>query len=229
MICACYIRADCARVVDDVSSSAGRGTGLARSAAEGTDMPQRSLAGRVKILEESVGSLEELPERTAGIESQLLQFREENRAEHSAIRAEIRAGDEETRRVAQALRDDLLAKLTEQIRVGDEETRRFAQTLHDDLLAKLTEQIRVGDEETRRFAQTLHDDLLANLTEQIRVGDEETRRLAHALHDEVIAKLGEQIRGGDEESRRFMRILHEDLVERITLLGEARGRTRKRR
>ena len=100
-------------------------------------MPQQSLTRRVGILEEKVASLEELPERLDRLESQLLQFREENRVEHSAILAEVRAGDEETRRFAQGLVDDAVARLKDEIRAGDEETRRYMRVLYEDLVERI--------------------------------------------------------------------------------------------
>ena len=118
-------------------------------------MAQRSLARRVEILEEKVASLEELPERVARIESQILQFREENRAEHSAIRTEIRAGDEETRRFAKVLHDDLLAKLS----ADNAATRQYAQTLHDEVVAKLD----ADNQETRHHMRVLYEDLVARI------------------------------------------------------------------
>jgi hypothetical protein len=69
-------------------------------------------------------------------------MREEIRGEFSALRTEIRAADEETRRV---LRDE--------IRAGDEETRRV-----------LRDEIRVGDEESRRHARMLHEDTLSRIS-----------------------------------------------------------------
>ena len=66
-------------------------------------------------------ALEVLPERVAAVEVQLVHLREEMRAEFSATRAEMRAGDEETRRV-----------LRGEIREGDEETRR---TLREEIRA----------------------------------------------------------------------------------------------
>jgi hypothetical protein len=59
----------------------------------------------------------------------------------SALREEIRAGDEETRRV-----------LREEIRAGDEETRRV-----------LREEIHGGDEESRRYMRILHEDIVDRL------------------------------------------------------------------
>jgi hypothetical protein len=57
------------------------------------------------------------------------------------LRDEIRAGDEETRRV---LRDE--------IRSGDEETRQV-----------LRDEIRSGDEETRTLMRVLHEDVVGRI------------------------------------------------------------------
>ena len=64
--------------------------------------------------------------QVAALGSQVLQLREEMRAELSATRAEARAGDEETRRA-----------LREGIRAGDEETRRQMRILHEDLMTRI--------------------------------------------------------------------------------------------
>ena len=105
-------------------------------------MPQRSLARRVEILEEKVASLEELPERLDRLESQLLQFREENRAEHSAIRADV----EETRRIL----DEAVARLTEEIRAGNDETRRHMRVLYEDLVERIATIGEGGDRPRKR-------------------------------------------------------------------------------
>ena len=59
-----------------------------------------------------MNTLEKLPERMTALESQIVQLRTEMRDEFSAIRQEMRSGDQETRRV-----------LREELRVSDEETR----------------------------------------------------------------------------------------------------------
>jgi predicted phage gp36 major capsid-like protein len=89
-------------------------------------MAQKSLEERVDMLERRVEILEQLPDRVAAVEQQIVQLRDEMRAEFSATRAEARAGDE---RVIQTLR--------EEIRAGDEETRRFMRILHEDLVARI--------------------------------------------------------------------------------------------
>ena len=108
-------------------------------------MQQRSAIERLEILERKVEALETLPERVANVEVrlgavelQLVQLREEMRAEFSATRAEMRTADEGS-----------LRTLREEIRAGDEETRRT-----------LRHEIRAGDEETRRYMRILHEDVI---------------------------------------------------------------------
>lgn len=104
-------------------------------------MARSTLAARVTILEQKVERLEQLPQQIDALASQILQFREDVRMELSGLRADMRAGDEETRR-----------GLREEIRAGDEETRRV-----------LREEIRAGDEETRRLMRVLHEDLIGRI------------------------------------------------------------------
>ena len=108
------------------------------------------------MLERRVELLEQLPEHVTGIETQIVQLRDEMRAEFSATRAEARAGDE---RVTQSLREEIRAgderviqTLREEIRAGDE---RVIQTLRGE--------IRDGDEETRRFMRILHEEVLERM------------------------------------------------------------------
>ena len=74
-------------------------------------MQPRSAIERIEILEKKVEVLERLPERVTAVESQLVQLRDEMRAEFSATRAEMRAGDEETRRLMRVLYEDVIARL----------------------------------------------------------------------------------------------------------------------
>ncbi len=162
-------------------------------------MPPETFVGRVESLESRVIVLEQLPEKLDALALQISQMRDEMRGEFSALRSEIRTGDEETRRV---LRDEIRAGdeetrrvLRDEIRAGDEETRRV-----------LRDEIRAGDEETRRI-----------LRDEIRTGDEETRRV-----------LRDEIRAGDEESRRNALVLHEHVISRIALMQEGtRGETKR--
>jgi len=85
--------------------------------------------------------LEELPARVDALTLQVSQLRDEMRSGFSAVRGEIQAGDQETRRT-----------LREEIRAGDEETRR---TLRDE--------IRAGDERVMEQARALHEDVVSRL------------------------------------------------------------------
>ena len=67
-------------------------------------------------------TLEQLPERMERLESQIVQLRTEMRDEFSAVRQEIRVGDEETRR-----------QLTEL----NEEARRHMRVHHEDVIGRL--------------------------------------------------------------------------------------------
>lgn len=58
-----------------------------------------TLSKRMDIVEQKLAGLESLPGRMTALEAQFLQLREEMRAEFSAVRSEMLAGDEETRRV----------------------------------------------------------------------------------------------------------------------------------
>ena len=93
------------------------------------------------MLERRVEILERLPERVTALETQIVQLRDEMRAEFSATRAGARTGDE---RVVLALRDE--------IRAGDQETRRV-----------LRDEIRAVDEETRRFMRILHEEVIERI------------------------------------------------------------------
>ena len=78
------------------------------------------------MLERPVEILERLPERVTALETQIVQLRDEMRAEFSATRTDARAGDE---RVVQTLR--------EEIRAGDDETRRFMRILHEEVIERI--------------------------------------------------------------------------------------------
>jgi hypothetical protein len=63
-------------------------------------MPHPPLIRRVEILEEKVDTLSQLPERLTAVEVQLV-----------AMRGEIRAGDEETRRHMRVLHEDVISRI----------------------------------------------------------------------------------------------------------------------
>jgi hypothetical protein len=81
-------------------------------------MQERSIIERLQVLEKKVDLLETLPERTSAVESrlttvelQLVQLRDEMRGEFSALRMEIRTGDEETRRYMRVLHEEVIARI----------------------------------------------------------------------------------------------------------------------
>ncbi len=119
-------------------------------------MPPQTFVGRVESLESRVIVLEQLPEKLDALALQISQMRDEMRGEFSALRSEIRTGDEETRHV---LRDEIRTGdeetrrvLRDEIRAGDEETRRV-----------LRDEIRAGDEQSRRNALVLHEDVISRI------------------------------------------------------------------
>ena len=85
-------------------------------------MPESTLPERVTVLEKNVEELTSLPSRVGALASQIVQLREEMRVEFSAVRAEIREGDEETRRL---------------MREGNEETRRYMRVLHEEVIERI--------------------------------------------------------------------------------------------
>jgi hypothetical protein len=117
-------------------------------------MTTQTLVKRVDTLEERVTRLEELPARMDSLTLQVSQLRDEMRVEFSAVRDEIRAGDEETRRV---LRDE--------IRTGDEETRRV-----------LGDEIRAGDMQVMNQARVLHEDVVSRLALSQDAGHQRRKR-----------------------------------------------------
>ena len=111
-------------------------------------MPTAKLLTRLEILEQRVTVLEWLPAKVDALAAQIVQLRDEMRAEFSAIRVEMRTGDLATQ-----------ASLREEIRAGDEETRRV-----------LREEIRASENlmreligETRAHMLVLHEDLVERI------------------------------------------------------------------
>jgi uncharacterized alpha-E superfamily protein len=74
-------------------------------------MQPQSLAARVERLERRVTILEELPARVDALTLQVSQLREEMHVEFSAIRTEIRTGDQEIMNQMRVLYEDMNAKL----------------------------------------------------------------------------------------------------------------------
>lgn len=75
-------------------------------------MARQTLETRVESQEQRVTVLEQLPERMDRLESQFLLLRAEMRDEFSAVRAEMAAGDEETRRFSRVLQEDVVGRIS---------------------------------------------------------------------------------------------------------------------
>ena len=74
-------------------------------------MVEKSLEERVDMLERRVEIMERLPQHVSALETQIVQLRDEVRAEFSTTRADARAGDEETRRYMRVLFEDLVERI----------------------------------------------------------------------------------------------------------------------
>jgi hypothetical protein len=81
------------------------------------------------MVETKLSTLEAFPERMTALESQFLQLRDEMRAEFSATRHEIHEGDDELR--------TRIDELTTTVRAGDQESQRLARILHEDLVSRI--------------------------------------------------------------------------------------------
>lgn len=134
-------------------------------------MPPQTLAARVERLEKRVTILEELPDRVDALGLQISQLREEMHGGFSAIRDEIRAGDEQVVRV-----------LREEIRAGDEQVVRL-----------LREEIRESKEEvTRSLREEIREskeEVTRSLREEIRAMGKEVMDHARMLYEDAREKL----------------------------------------
>jgi hypothetical protein len=103
-------------------------------------MADRDLERRVRILEEKVTELQELPARVAAVESQILHLRAEMQGGFSALRA----ANEETRAEMVRLNGETRAEM---VRLNDEtraemvrlnaETQAQMRVLHEEVIARL--------------------------------------------------------------------------------------------
>lgn len=135
-------------------------------------MADNSLQQRVFAIEQMLQDYAtrrhlERVERELG--GQIVQLRTEMRSEFAAMRDDVRAGDEGTRR-----------GLGDEIRAGDEETR-----------STLSEEIRRADESVRGLIEQRTVEILA----LVNAGDEGTRRLMRVLHEAVIERINTIARG----------------------------------
>ena len=99
-------------------------------------MAQESLDKRMNRLERRVELLERLPERVIALESQILLLRGEMRTEFSAVRGDIRDRDEQ-----------VVATLRDEIRAGDQETRRVLTERMESLFDKNERHMRLLHED----------------------------------------------------------------------------------
>jgi hypothetical protein len=77
---------------------------------------------RVALLDEDVRELRGLRERVASLELNILQFHAEVRAEVSAVRQELQGA---------------IQVLRAEIRAGDAETRRYLRVLHEEVVSRI--------------------------------------------------------------------------------------------
>ena len=98
-------------------------------------MARESLEKRMDRLERRVEILERLPDRVTAVESQIVLLRDEMRSEFSAVRTDIRTGDEETRRM-----------LTERMESLFDANQRHMRLLHEDLVERIA---RMGEGRNR--------------------------------------------------------------------------------
>ncbi len=95
-------------------------------------MLDAELSERVTILEQKVEELAALPARVGLLEEQIVQLRTEMHDEFSAVRSDMGV---------------MKAELRAEIRAGDEETRRYMRVLYEDLIERIE---RIGEGLPRR-------------------------------------------------------------------------------
>jgi hypothetical protein len=117
-----------------------------------TERPQTE---RVESLETRVAMLAWLPDRISRLEAEVSAFRWELREGfevlREGLRAEIRAGDEETRHLI----EESTAETRRLIDESTAETRR--------LIEETRQLIQESEDETRRFMRVLHEDVVSRL------------------------------------------------------------------
>ena len=92
-----------------------------------------TLTQRVEILEQTVAELASLPARMSAVELQIVQLRDELHAGFSAVRQEMAVMRDDLRTELKSTAESLRAD----IREGDEETRRYMRVLHEDVIARI--------------------------------------------------------------------------------------------
>src|SRR5215475_8863913 len=100
-------------------------------------MEAKSVEDRVALLENEMQALRGLPDRVTSLETQMVQFRAEVRAEFSATRKELR---EEFREALEALRSEvngLEKRVTAKFDAKIDELGAQMRTLHEETLARI--------------------------------------------------------------------------------------------
>ena len=131
-------------------------------------MPPQTLEKRVERLEQRVTTLEQLPARVDALALQISQLRDEMHVEFSAVRDEVRAGDE---RVIATLREEMhteFSAIRSEIKTGDE---RVVTTLREDIATvarmlrdELLGAINAAKVEVMGQSRTLYEDMHAKFS-----------------------------------------------------------------
>ncbi len=88
-------------------------------------MPEDTQTARVENIEKRLDLLEALPARMSAVELQIVHLRGEMREQFSAVRQEL----DDIRAVTGGLRAEIQA--------GDAETRRYMRVLHEEVLSRI--------------------------------------------------------------------------------------------
>jgi signal transduction histidine kinase len=94
---------------------------------------ERSVIERIHVLEQKVAALEELPARMDRVELQILQFREEVRAEFSTVRNEMRGMGQELIAVIHETNEQTRSELRREMQELSTDLRHDMQDLSTDL------------------------------------------------------------------------------------------------
>ena len=194
-------------------------------------MTDITLVGRVEMLEETVQSLKQLPDRLSAlevrlgdVESQIVQLRGEMRDGFSAVHQELATKASKDDLTGFAAKDDLQRFATKddlQRFATKDDLQRFATK--DDLQRFATR------DDLQRFATK--DDLqrFATKDDLVETKGELRQEMAEMKAElrEDMASLGRDLAGrildSEERTGRQMRVLHEDLVARITTISDGRS------
>jgi hypothetical protein len=184
-------------------------------------MSPQPLATRVERLEQRMTALEELPARVEALELQIVQLRGEMHGEFAALRIDMRAGDEETRRV---LREELGKSRDELIGQFRGELRGEIGELRDDLRGEIG-QLR---DDLRGEMGQLRNDLRGEIGQ---VRDDlhgEIGQVRDNLGGEITA-MGDRLEAAIQEARDHSRVMFEEVLERIARIGEGSSRRPRRK